>query len=35
MRPAMFVFFCLTLAAQDRTMDKETALGKQMAEEIR
>jgi predicted Zn-dependent protease len=35
MRSAAFAFFCLTLAAQDRPLDKEAALGRQMAEEIR
>jgi predicted Zn-dependent protease len=36
MRSALFLFFCLTLAAQDRThgLDKEAALGRQMAEEV-
>jgi beta-barrel assembly-enhancing protease len=36
MRPATLAFFCVTLAAaQDRTLDKEAALGGQMAEEVR
>jgi predicted Zn-dependent protease len=35
MRSTAFAFFCLTLAAQDRPLDKEAALGRQMAGEIR
>jgi predicted Zn-dependent protease len=35
MRSAAFAFFCLALAAQDRPLDKEAALGRQMAEDVR
>ena len=32
MRPALLAFFCLTLAAQNRTLDKEAERGRQFAE---
>jgi predicted Zn-dependent protease len=37
MRSTLFVFFCLTLTAQDRKLDlnREAVLGRQMAEEVR
>jgi predicted Zn-dependent protease len=35
MRVAVFAFFCLTIAAQDRLLDKEVALGMQLAKEVR
>jgi beta-barrel assembly-enhancing protease len=35
MRSTAFAFFCLTLAAQDHPLDKDAALGKQLAEEVR
>ena len=34
MRFASFVFVGLTLAAQNLTLDKDSALGKQLAEEV-
>ncbi len=34
MRFASFVFFCVTLPAQDRTLDKISVLGKQLADEV-
>jgi len=35
MRPTAFAFFCLTLVAQNRTLDKEVALGRQIVEQVR